>query len=160
MPPSVQAVTPLPGRANNAALDSGASAAPHDEERSDRSEFRERSEPSEDMERGERAESNNGMQSPRTALEAYTERLNTARVRAEFEATLMTVLTLNVLYMYYIDHSLIILSSGHIKWCGYAVCVLGFLYTAQGVTVTDACPFSSSCICRMRQRLCNGPLPS
>lgn len=32
-----------------------------------------------------------------------------ARVHAEFEQTLLTILTLNVIYMYYIDHKLIVL---------------------------------------------------
>lgn len=36
-------------------------------------------------------------------------RQNIARVRADFEQTLLTVLTLNVLYMYYIDHKLLVL---------------------------------------------------
>lgn len=30
-------------------------------------------------------------------------------MRAEFEQTLLTILTLNVIYMYYIDHKLIVL---------------------------------------------------
>lgn len=43
-----------------------------------------------------------------TRLRAHSLRLRTAKVRAEFEQTLLTVLTLNVIYTYYLDHTFLV----------------------------------------------------
>lgn len=43
------------------------------------------------------------------SLRAHAQRLVLAKVRSEFDHTVLTLLTLNVIYMYYIDHTLMVL---------------------------------------------------